>query len=63
MYHILDGVCYIWWPSFFPGGEFVSVLSKDPMKLESSLENAGYAPENVLNPQYSQASAMFSHNS
>ena len=48
---------------FFPGGEFVSVLSKDPLKLEPFLENAGYAPENVLNPKNSQASAMLSHNS
>ena len=43
--HILDGVHYIRWPIVFPGGEFVSMLSKDLLNFEPPIENAGYAPE------------------
>ena len=32
--HILDGMCYLWWPSVLPGSESVSVLSKDLLNLE-----------------------------
>ena len=41
--HILDGACYIWWPSVFPGGEFVSVLSKHYFaEFRTPLYNPGY---------------------
>ena len=36
---------YIWWPIVFPGGEFVSVLSKDLLNFKPPRENAGYAPD------------------
>ena len=32
--HILDGVCYLWWPNIFSCGESVFVLSKDLLNLE-----------------------------
>ena len=38
---IVDGMNYLWWPSIVPGGEFVSVLSKDLMNLEPPLNNPG----------------------
>ena len=43
--HILNGMHYIWWPIVFPGGEFVSVLSKD---LLNFFGNAGYTPVKLL---------------
>ena len=56
--HILDSVCidstgcivpstiydYLWWPNVFPGGEFMSLLTKDLLNLEPPLENAGHTP-------------------
>ena len=41
----------IWWPSAFPGGEYVSVLSKHMLNLESLYinYNPGYAPAVYIN--------------
>ena len=53
--HILDGACYIWWPSVFPGGEFVSVLSKHLLNLESLyiiLAMSGNAPAIYINVDF-----------
>ena len=46
--HILDGGHYVWSPIAFPGGEFVSVLSKGLLNFDPCIENAGYAPESNL---------------
>ena len=46
--HILDGGDYIWWPIAFPGGEFVSVLSKDLLNFEPLYRNSDYTLERNL---------------
>ena len=38
----------MWWLIVFLGGGFVSVLSKDLLKFEHPIENAGYAPGILL---------------
>ena len=43
--NILDGAHYIWWPIVFPGGAFVSVLSKDLQTFKPPMGNSGYTPD------------------
>ena len=47
--HVLDGACYLWWPSVVPGSESVFVVSKDLLNLEPPLCSPGYAPNIMYN--------------
>ena len=54
--HILDGACYIWWPSVFPGAEYLSVLSKYLLNNRTPLYNPGYAPAIYINVDFKRIS-------
>ena len=43
--HILDGALCLWWPSVLPDSEFVPVLSKGLLSLDTPLCNPGYASD------------------